>query len=123
MTDQEGMPPDAPIIIDMQGIEEVDAEYVNIIQVNQDPYTFQVAFGRYVPPLQMRPEEQEAFRARVLREGLPTQPVCRLLVAPAVLRDMVDVLQQQLSAYEMQFGPIARPQAESARREDKSDGH
>lgn len=123
MEDQQGRPPNPSITIDLQGLDQIDLEYVNVIQMNQDPYAFQIAFARYVQPLTMRVEDTEAFRAKVLQTGIPAQAVCCLLVAPSVLRDMVDVLQQQLTLYEQQFGPIPRYQQEQASREDKSNGN
>ena len=105
------------------GIDDLPVEYVNVIQANHDPYQFQVAFGQFVPPMAMNLEDQRAFADQIRREGLPVRAVCRLIIAPAHLRDMVKILEEQIETYEKRFGPIPRLDARQSQEKETEHGH
>lgn len=125
VAEQQGSQPDAAqtgqVAVELVGIDEAQPEYVNIVQVNHDPFVFQMAFGRYLVPMLTRPGDSEALRERVERAGIPVEVVARLLVSPSVLVEMVNVLQDQLDAYQRQFGAI--PKYWQGGGEDSSDGN
>ncbi len=86
----------------LKGLDELHAEYVNIIQINHDAYGFNLAFGRVAAPFWTSEDE----RQELMMQELPIQMVSRHVIAPNALRDFIRVMQQQLEAFERAYGPI-----------------
>ena len=105
------------------GLERLPVEFVNVLHVNHDPTVFQLVFARNLVPLTLRPEERDAYIAKIMKEGVPAEAVCHLVVNPMQLRDMLELLQEQLKVYEERLGPIARFGRVSEPDEEPGDAH
>lgn len=108
-----------PLQFRMEGVAQLHPEYVNVVQVNHDPYTFQLTFGRFLVSEVTTPEQREESA----RSGLPTHAVCNLIVAASVFRDFVEVMRQQLAVYEARFGPVPDINQLMAASQEKRDGN
>lgn len=81
------------------GLDDFTPEYVNLVNMNNDRYTFHLAFSRVVSPIIVNNEDRERFE----REGWNAQVVSRLVIPVDAFRDMVEFMQDQLDAYNRQF--------------------
>jgi hypothetical protein len=116
----EGLEPTPRIVL--EGLDETPPEFVNFMQVAYDASTFRVAFCRYLPQFPLRADDLAAYYSAIRRDGYRTEVVSQLIVTPAVLDAMVRALQEHLSAYEAQWGPILPQTSETKEHNDGPDG-
>jgi hypothetical protein len=84
----------------LSGLDEFTPEYANFVHLNHDFYSFHLVFSRVVSPILVNDED----RARFAVEGWVADTVSRLVIPAPAFREMVQYMQQQVNAYDRQFG-------------------
>jgi hypothetical protein len=90
------LPPQVQLHVDWSGASNLPVMASNVFLIQQTPHEFVVTFGVAAPPLLERPltlEEAQGMR-------IVPQPLIRLALAPGRVVELLQLLQQQILAYQ-----------------------
>lgn len=84
---------DSGIPLRIVGFDQVSPVYANEVHVSADPMALQLIFTQLLPP----PVATLSDQQRIAEQGfLPVEVVARVVLAPAAVERMIDLLQDRL---------------------------
>ncbi len=84
---------DSGIPLRIVGFDQVSPVYANEVHVSADPMALQLVFTQLLPP----PVATLSDQQRIAEQGfLPVEVVARVVLAPAAVERMIDLLQDRL---------------------------
>lgn len=105
--DQEDLSADDPEVslsIRLTDLDNVEAAYANLVQLNFDQAAFQVVFAQFLPPMVTGPDEA---RRLADRGYVPAKVVARMVFTPLMVEQTIELLQRQLDRYRTELAQEA----------------
>lgn len=115
--------PEAPgIPLRIVGFERTSPVYANEVHVSADPMALQLVFTQLLPP----PIATVSDQQRIAEQGfLPVEVVARVVLAPAAVERLIDLLQDRLGYQREQaseYEAWLRRESASATEKEAADG-
>jgi hypothetical protein len=95
-TPPSGLPGQVQIQVDWSGADKLPIMASNVVLIQQTPHEFLITFGVAAPPITQTPLTEEQARGM----KITAQPIARLALAPGRVVELMQLLQQQLIAYQ-----------------------
>lgn len=105
MDDDQAQSSDAAIAAQVElgvrlvGLDDLPAQYVNLISINFDQYAFQLVFAQAMQPVVTAPSDVEEMQSRGY---VPATVMARLVLTPVMMEQTIDLLMGQLDRYRQQ---------------------
>ncbi len=87
----------------LANMDGVAPQYANVVHVNTDQLMFQVVFSRFLQPVVTTDEDRERLRTT---NTVDAEVVARLLLAPEVVDQTIQLLQAFLNEYYVRTAEI-----------------
>lgn len=103
---------DAVLPIRLADLDDHEARYVNLLNVNYDRASFQVIFSQFLQPVVTSSDDAR----RLAGQGfVPAKPIARLLLTPLMMEETIALFELQLRRFreehEMGLPPTPEPGA------------
>lgn len=97
----DGLEPDEGIQIPVTwiGLDDVPVHYANQFVCQFQPDEFILSIGNLTPPMLLGPPDEQQKQLQQLAY-VPIRPIARIAMTPSRLRELIQVLQQNLQQYE-----------------------
>lgn len=103
MDDAQAQNADAAVPVELgvrlAGINDLPAQYVNLISINFDQAAFQVVFAQAMQPVVTVPADVEEVQSRGY---VPATVMARLVLTPMMMEQTIEILRSQLDRYQQQ---------------------
>ena len=90
---------DVVLPIRLSGLDDRDARYVNLLNVNFDRASFQIVFSQFLQPVVTSPHDARQLAAQGY---VPAKVVARLIFTPLMMEETINLLQAQLDRFHQQ---------------------